>query len=265
MRFYFLGTGSAFTTADDNFQSNAILETDEGRRLLIDCGNDARRALKAAGLGRKDIDAVYISHLHGDHTGGLEWFGFTSYFCQETDRPTLYIQKDLAGPLWNESLKAGMEVLDYGHGHLGDFFVVTPLEATGSFAFGGARLDLVPVLHIRAGDAEMHSFGLMIHAADGPVLFTSDCLFQPETLKPAYDRARLIFQDCDTGPRGGGVHARYDDLATLPASIKQKMWLYHYQDGPLPDARADGFLGFVRPRQVFELGTGGASGSGPAM
>jgi hypothetical protein len=33
------------------------------------------------------------------------------------------------------------------------------------------------------------------------------------------------------------------------------MWLYHYSDGLLPDAVADGFLGFARPGQVFDLGT----------
>ena len=27
------------------------------------------------GLGYADIDAVYISHLHADHVGGLEWLG----------------------------------------------------------------------------------------------------------------------------------------------------------------------------------------------
>jgi hypothetical protein len=31
------------------------------------------------------------------------------------------------------------------------------------------------------------------------------------------------------------------------------MWLYHYQDGPLPDAKADGFAGFVNQGQTFEF------------
>ncbi|MBB4313486.1 MBL fold metallo-hydrolase [Roseospira marina] len=254
MRFYFIGTGSAFTLADDNFQSNAVLEADDGRRLLIDCGTDARRALKALGLGREDIHAIYISHLHGDHVGGLEWFGFTSYFCPGSHRPELFLAEDLVGPLWDNSLKAGMAALDFGWARLETFFKVHSLATTGSFDFAGVRLDLVRLLHIRSGEAEMWSYGLMIHAPTGPVLFTSDCLHQPDVLMPWYRAARLIFQDCDTGSRPGGAHAHYSHLCSLPAEIRARMWLYHVKDGPLPDAVADGFLGFVRPGQVFEFG-----------
>jgi hypothetical protein len=50
------------------------------------------------------------------------------------------------------------------------------------------------------------------------------------------------------------VHAHYEELKELPAEIKQKMWLYHYSDGVLPDAQADGFAGFVKPRQEFIFG-----------
>lgn len=254
MQFYFIGTGAAFTVADDNFQSNAILEADDGRRLLIDCGTDVRRALKAAGLGRRDIDALYVSHLHGDHIGGMEWFGFTNYFCPETPRPDLFVAEPMAGPLWDNALKAGMEALDFGRGRLEDYFTVHAVPPQGRFHFGGVALDLVPLLHIRAGNAEMWSYGVMINAPNGPVLMTTDCLFQPEALMPAYRRARLIFQDCDTGSKPGGAHAHYDQLVSLPPDIRAKMWLYHYADGPLPDAVADGFLGFVRPRQMFDLG-----------
>jgi ribonuclease BN (tRNA processing enzyme) len=63
----FLGTGSSFTL--DNFQTNFLLTLDNGYRLLVDCGSDIRHALKAhTDLTYLDIDGVYISHLHADHT-----------------------------------------------------------------------------------------------------------------------------------------------------------------------------------------------------
>ena len=62
----FLGTGSAFTVGDGNWQSNAILEIyyddrapDKPYRILIDCGGDVRHALHEQGLGFNDID-VYV-------------------------------------------------------------------------------------------------------------------------------------------------------------------------------------------------------------
>jgi ribonuclease BN (tRNA processing enzyme) len=71
-----LGTGSAFTLK--NFQSNYLLKGE--KNLLIDCGGDIRFSLKEQNMSYKDIDAVYISHLHADHQGGLEYLAFCSYF-----------------------------------------------------------------------------------------------------------------------------------------------------------------------------------------
>lgn len=70
MKLVFLGSGSAFTM--QNRQSNMIIELN-GRKLLIDVGSDIRFSLKLMGYNFKDIDEVYLSHLHADHIGGLEW------------------------------------------------------------------------------------------------------------------------------------------------------------------------------------------------
>ena len=39
--------------------------------LLVDCGASAPVALKAHGLDPNRIDGIVLSHLHGDHFGGL--------------------------------------------------------------------------------------------------------------------------------------------------------------------------------------------------
>lgn len=81
---------------------------------------------------------------------------------------------------------------------------------------------------------------------------TTDTQFSPEQIKNFYDMADLIFHDCETGEFESGVHAHYNQLKTLPEKFTKKMWLYHYQDGELPDAKADRFLGFVKIGQVFD-------------
>lgn len=75
-----LGTGSAFTMG--NWQTNFLISRN-GKFLLIDCGSDIRWSMDMIGLSFKDIDAVYISHAHADHIGGLEWLGFTRYFTRK--------------------------------------------------------------------------------------------------------------------------------------------------------------------------------------
>src|SRR3982751_6023894 len=101
MKLTFIGTGSAFTVGHHNYQSNMFLET-QGDRLMIDCGSDARLALHDLGLSYQDIGSVYISHLHADHSGGLEWLAFSRKFDPNCLKPHLYIQEALSDILWEK-------------------------------------------------------------------------------------------------------------------------------------------------------------------
>ena len=54
------------------------------------------------------------------------------------------------------------------------------------------------------------------------------------------------------------MHANYADLRTLPPEMKQKMWLYHYQDNVIDawdewneKAITDGFRGFLKTGARF--------------
>ncbi len=65
----FLGTGDPFATGG-RLQSCIVLEGD-GARWLLDCGATTLVALQRFGIAPASIDGVLISHLHGDHAGGL--------------------------------------------------------------------------------------------------------------------------------------------------------------------------------------------------
>ena len=39
--------------------------------LLLDCGTTSLTALRRCGLDPGEIGTVFVSHLHGDHFGGL--------------------------------------------------------------------------------------------------------------------------------------------------------------------------------------------------
>ncbi len=64
-----LGTASAMPRADRN-QSAQVLQV-RGRLFLIDCGENTQRRIREEGLSFAKIEAVFISHLHGDHVFGL--------------------------------------------------------------------------------------------------------------------------------------------------------------------------------------------------
>jgi len=253
MQLLFLGSGSAHTVGADNFQSNMMLIADSGRRLLIDCGSDVRWSLAKQGLSHLDVTDIYISHLHADHIGGLEYIGFQTKFDPRCERPRLFVEKSLADPLWNRSLCGGMGVISGTETELDTFFDVRIVTVNQPFEWEGARLEPIPAVHVSSPRATVHSYGLLIERDGHRTFLTTDTQFTPGRLAAYYASADLIFHDCETGPARTGVHPIYDDLVQLPAAVRAKTWLYGHRPGPLPDADAAGFLGFVRAGQSFEL------------
>jgi ribonuclease BN (tRNA processing enzyme) len=253
MDLLFLGSGSAHTVAADNFQSNMVLVLETGRRLLIDCGSDVRWSLARQRLSHRDVTDIYISHLHADHIGGLEYIGFQTKFDPRCARPRLYLEGSLAERLWQHSLRGGMGVITSGETRLEDFFDVHVVQANQPFEWEDVRLEAVPTLHVSSPQANVHSQALAIERDGFRTFITTDTQFDPAYLQPQYERAALIFHDCEIGPVHTAIHPRYEDLCRLPAAVRAKMWLYDYQPGALPDARADGFKGFVRAGQSFRL------------
>src|SRR5690242_19812640 len=96
MKLTFLGSGSAFTVGANNYHSSMFLESRSGRALLIDCGSDIRFSLHELGLSYKDVTDIYISHLHADHAGGLEYLAYESKFHGTNGKPNLFINDKLA-------------------------------------------------------------------------------------------------------------------------------------------------------------------------
>jgi ribonuclease BN (tRNA processing enzyme) len=252
MKLMFLGAGSAFTVDDDNYQSNMLLISDSGKKLLFDCGSDARHALWAQGLTYKDIDDVYISHLHADHAGGLEWLGFSRKFdLEDNTKPQLHIHESLVQDLWSHVLSGGMRSLSGEEPTLKTFFEVKPVKKNGSFVWENIQFQLIQAFHTPLSYCINGCYGLFFTVNHKTIFITADTQFVPDYYDLYYKKADFIFQDCETNQLPSGVHANYEALRTLPSDIKAKMWLYHYNPGKKPDAVKDGFLGFVKKGQIF--------------
>jgi ribonuclease BN (tRNA processing enzyme) len=91
MRLTVAGSGDAFGSGA-RFNTCFWLETAKGT-LLVDCGASALPALKAHALEPNRIDAIVLSHLHGDHFGGLPFQLLDGQFLSRREKPLL-----IAGP-----------------------------------------------------------------------------------------------------------------------------------------------------------------------
>jgi ribonuclease BN (tRNA processing enzyme) len=103
MRLTVVGCGDAFGSGG---RSNTCfwLETNKGV-VVVDFGASALPALKKLELDPNRIDAVVLSHLHGDHYGGLPFLLLDAQFLSRRERPLL-----IAGPPGTtERLAAAME------------------------------------------------------------------------------------------------------------------------------------------------------------
>lgn len=91
MKLTVIGCGDAFGSGG---RSNTCfhLQTTKAT-LLVDCGASALPALKARAVDLNAIDAVVLSHLHGDHFGGLPFLLLDGQFLTRRERALL-----IAGP-----------------------------------------------------------------------------------------------------------------------------------------------------------------------
>jgi len=71
-----LGNGSAVPTAHQHPSSQIVKLTD--MQLMIDCGEGTQMQMIKYGIKHRNLDHIFISHLHGDHYFGL--FGLISTF-----------------------------------------------------------------------------------------------------------------------------------------------------------------------------------------
>jgi len=87
----FVGSGDSFGSGG-RFQT-CILVDGGGMRFTIDFGTSSLIALKQQGIDHNSIDAVLLTHLHGDHCGGVPFLLVDAMLGAKRSRPLT-----IAGP-----------------------------------------------------------------------------------------------------------------------------------------------------------------------
>jgi ribonuclease BN (tRNA processing enzyme) len=176
VRIRFLGSGDAFG-AGGRFQTCIHLQGDLGAAMLLDCGASSLIAMKRASVEPTDIETVALTHLHGDHFGGLPFLILDGQFHRR-ERPLL-----VGGPPGTEErLRAAMEVLFPGSSRAKRRFDVSVVELEPSVPLdvGPGKVTAFPVEHASGAPA----YALRVALGGRQIAYSGDTQWT-ETLRDA--------------------------------------------------------------------------------
>jgi len=201
----FLGSGDAFGSGG-RFQTCIHVETGASQ-LLLDCGASSLIAMRRFGVDPQAIDTVILSHLHGDHFGGVPFLILDGQFKRRT-RPLL-----VAGPPGvDRRVREAMEVFFPGSTRIERRFEtrfveladrvaaeVGPVHVT---AFEVSHASGAPPFALRiAGEGKVMTYSgdtewteSLVDAARGADLFVAEALFYDKRVKYHLDVATLLQQ-----------------------------------------------------------------------
>jgi ribonuclease BN (tRNA processing enzyme) len=225
----FVGSGDAFGSGG-RFQACVSLRT-ERTHVLLDCGASSLIGLARLGLATASIDAVFVSHLHGDHFGGIPFLVLDQQFARR-DRPLV-----LVGPpgLRNRVMQA-MEVLFPGSSQVKRRFELQTIELSERVptVVGALEVMACPVVHASGAP----SYGLRVVCDDTIVAYSGDTEWT-EALIELADEADLFICEAYVFETSVKYHLSYATLAEQRSRLRCKRLVLTHMSANMLNRRGE--------------------------
>lgn len=221
----FLGIGGAFDIEEG--ESSALFKTRSGKFLLIDCGYTTYASLKKKDL-IKNIDTIFITHLHSDHFAGISTFIFDNYYLNNkvttiecTELVSQGIKKflDICGHPEEQYIIKTENFLFIEEDNLS----ITKIDTTNYHwpapDFGNSGL----LFHFNTGD----DYAVVIYSGDINIPITN--LMDRQSYSFVYDNPGnvFIFHDMTSLEHPQNAHCNYA-LLELVESVFKNLFTYHH-------------------------------------
>lgn len=223
-----IGSADAFNTGG---RGNACFLVQDGEgAFCVDFGPTALLGLQRAGFDPADLDAVFLTHLHGDHFGGLHLLYIDAQYRAARRRPLV-----VGGPVGTEQRVEEWYRLAYGEAGARRRYRTRYLEwAPGAAARAAGRsVRTFAAAHMRPEDGALH---LRIRAGERELAFTGDTAWNPN-LPALADGADLLVCECTDVEHAEDGHLSWRELQPKLSELRaRQIALTHL--GPAMRARA---------------------------
>jgi len=210
-----LGSGDAFSSGG-RFNS-AFYFTTSQMNFLLDCGATTLLALKQHDIQTNEIDAVIISHFHGDHFGGLI-FLLLQEKINKRKKP-IHIISPIG---MDEKLKTAAELFYPGSEILHELDIkYTFYGSHQKIELQNLKIETFPVVHAE----ESLPHGIRIEVDGAVIAYSGDTEWTDELIALS-DGADLFICECNFYGESSPGHLSYKELASHSMNYR-KILLTH--------------------------------------
>jgi ribonuclease BN (tRNA processing enzyme) len=210
IRVQFLGSGDAFGSGG-RLQS-CILVSHPGGRFLIDCGASAMVSLRRFGIDPNTIESIFLTHLHGDHFGGLPFLILDAQLVSRRGAPLL-----VAGPPgFAKRLPDAMEASFPGSSGVKRKFEINVKEMEPRVSLSAGALSVTPYIGLHpSGD---NAYSLRVEVG-GKVIACSGDTEWTEALADAARGADMLIAEAYSYEKKVPFHLDYRTLVEKSAGL----------------------------------------------
>ncbi|HEY7435666.1 MAG TPA: MBL fold metallo-hydrolase [Methylomirabilota bacterium] len=199
----FVGSGDSFGSGG-RFQT-CILVDGPACRFAVDFGASSLIALAQQGIEPNSIDAVLLTHLHGDHAAGVPFLLIDAMLAARRTRPLT-----IAGPReMRRRMDAIREALFPGSHAMTPRFPLDWIEMEAGRPH--PVLDLVVTPERARHTEETNPTALRIQVGDKTICYTGDTEWTDEVARAARD-ADLLVAECYFYDKPVKWHLNYPDI-----------------------------------------------------
>jgi ribonuclease BN (tRNA processing enzyme) len=209
----FVGSGDSFGSGG-RFNT-CFLVNAPGVCFCIDFGTSSLIALNRLGIAHNSIDVILLTHLHGDHCGGIPFLLVDAMLAAKRERPLT-----IAGPRETTArMKSLAAALMPGMQLMTPKFAVTytDMHVLADYRVGPLKVTTFPAVHTR----ETNPTSLRVEVAGKIIAYTGDSEWT-EHMPALADGADLFIAECYYYSKPVRFHLNYPDIAKHKSTIKAK-------------------------------------------